>query len=141
VQHTRVHDCGVHSQGRTKDESGVNREGIYVGSAKSKGVDRTGFVTLRANEIYATTDEGINIKEHTHHILIEHNVVYDLMTSDPGGINLRQVIGEHHTVRGNVVYHNQHFGLRVMFGSQVFANRLYGNGLGPVEMVEEPELR
>jgi hypothetical protein len=167
VKQNAIHNCGVKSGGRTKAESGVNGEGIYVGSSSGKRVDRTGFVTLQANEVYNTTDEGINVKENTHNILVENNVVHDLTTSDPGGINLRPVIGDNHIVRGNIVYNirghqdtgakagtgivtgkgisvynnivynNQHYGIRVLSGSKVYDNTIYDNGSGAVDVVDK----
>jgi hypothetical protein len=109
IEGNLIHDCGVGSNGQTKEQSGVNGEGIYIGlSGADVHLNGTvSHITIRYNEIYATTDEGINVKNEAH-TRVENNYVHDIVTSDPGAINFNpggnhSSTGTNMIARGNVV--------------------------------------
>ncbi|MEZ5341333.1 MAG: right-handed parallel beta-helix repeat-containing protein [Acidimicrobiales bacterium] len=62
-------------------------EGIYVGYGSVEWVDETSNVTIRGNEIFRTSAEGIDIKTGTKSILVENNSIHDLAPIHGGAIS------------------------------------------------------
>ncbi len=107
LHNNEVHDCGHGSNGKTKTQSGVNGEGIYIGENVVEKPAYVHDIVVTSNNVHHTTDEGISVK-YTYHVRVEGNVVHDITTSDPGGISFRQVTngerGLGHIIRNNEVY-------------------------------------
>lgn len=119
---------------------GANGEGIYVGSGDvSAGEeDPTHGIIVRNNEIYNTTDEGIELKQGTYNCIVENNLVHDCVINNGGGINIqRGVIDKKHpkhVVRNNIVFNistrTQYLdgnGIRVGNGADVYNNIFFNN--------------
>jgi hypothetical protein len=89
IQFNKIHDCGAYFTGGCGFDCSpdfINGECLYLGSATSAGNDPTHDVIIRSNEIFACTDEGIDIKPNESNITVEDNILHTaLVNRAPNG--------------------------------------------------------
>ncbi len=75
----------IHDTGRVAPEFG---EGIYIGTGSVSVPDPTSNILIEGNDIFRTSNEGIDIKHHVTDVTIRHNDVHDLTPYYGGAISL-----------------------------------------------------
>jgi hypothetical protein len=75
----------IHDTGRVAPEYG---EGIYIGTGSVSVPDPTSNILIEGNDIYRTSNEGIDVKHHVTDVTIRHNDVHDLTPYYGGAISL-----------------------------------------------------
>ena len=80
IRCNRIHQTGQHAP-----EFG---EGIYVGTGSGGTSDRTNNVRIEANEIFETSNEGIDVKRYTSEVAIVDNYIHDVTPYYGGAISL-----------------------------------------------------
>jgi hypothetical protein len=115
IDRNRIYNCGT---------EGPNGEGVYLGARESKEVVTRGHA-IRNNELYNTRDEAVDLKYHSHDILVDNNNIYNIQLRNGGAINVR---GSGHVVRNNRI-RNVRRGSRLMPGinTETRSVTLYNN--------------
>jgi hypothetical protein len=75
----------IHDTGRVAHEYG---EGIYIGTGSISVPDPTSNILIEGNDIFRTSNEGIDVKHHVTDVTIRHNDVHDLTPYYGGAISL-----------------------------------------------------
>ncbi len=75
----------IHDTGRVAAEFG---EGIYIGTGSVSVPDPTSNILIEGNDIFRTSNEGIDVKHHVTDVTIRHNDLHDLTPYYGGAISL-----------------------------------------------------
>ncbi|MDQ3247759.1 MAG: DUF1565 domain-containing protein [Chloroflexota bacterium] len=160
AQHNEVAYSTFRNCGRfdfALDGDGKNGEAIYIGTSSKQWADGRNPTAepdqstqnwVHHNVIDTQGNECVDMKEGSHHNIVEYNTCTGQLDDESGGFGSR---GNENIIRYNVAYGNVGAGVRlgghkvdgIQYGrnNEVYGNRFYANKAGGLNIVEGPQKR
>ncbi len=149
VAYNIIQNCGIRDFVFKRGKK--NGESIYIGTAPkqiregknpTKDIDTSHQNWIHHNTIISFGSECIDIKEGSHHNIIEHNICTNQMDPNLGGISIR---GNNNIVRNNIIFDNTGVGIRTGGNSindgienNIYENYLSNNKQGALKIMSAP---
>jgi hypothetical protein len=133
IAYNHIQHCGIRDFVFKRGKK--NGEAIYIGTAPkqvregknpTKDIDHSNENWIHDNVIATYANECVDIKEGSHHNILENNICTGQLDPKSGGFSIR---GNNNIIRNNIIYDNKGAGIRIggHKSTDGINNKIYNN--------------